>query len=43
MTLTFDLKNNRILPLMMVIKYTKFYDTEAYSSVSILLTRLFTK
>ena len=35
------LKNNRILPLIMVIKYTKLYDSRAYGSVSILPTRFF--
>jgi hypothetical protein len=33
------LKNNRVLPVMMVMKYTKLYDPKAYCSVSILPTR----
>jgi hypothetical protein len=42
-TLTSDLKNNRVFPLMMVIMYTKLYDPRAYGSVSILHTRFSTK
>jgi hypothetical protein len=36
LTLTFDLKNIRTRPLMMVIKCTKLYDAGDYGSVSIL-------
>jgi hypothetical protein len=35
------LRTNRVLPLMMVIKYTKLYDPGDYGSVSILPTRFF--
>jgi hypothetical protein len=38
---TLTLKNNRFLPLIMVIKFTNLYDSEAYSLVSILPTRFF--
>jgi hypothetical protein len=40
-TLPFDLENNTILPLIIVIKYTKLYDPEAYSLVSSLSRKFF--
>jgi hypothetical protein len=38
---TLTLKNNILLSLMMVIKYTKMYDLGAYGSVSVLSKRFF--
>jgi hypothetical protein len=39
--LTSDLKNSRVLPIIMVIKNTKLYYPEANSSITILPTMFF--